>query len=248
MPIRILAFATLILSAGLSDAAETPLPPGFKVLDQKAIRKIYSDGEFDNALSKLEEFQRTAESFPREDSLFLYKDLGVIYSHPKETREKGQAYFFKLLRMDPQASIVDMYASGSVKDVFEDARQEVNASAFLGSGFKPLRGQPAPETGATTPVTSTPAVTPAPSVFPAPADTAAPAMPAPAKAAASNPAAKSERPEDAAQDPAVFGSPNASRTWIWAGVAAVGATGAMVGLHYFLDERSNNDRILRMQD
>lgn len=236
MPTRFLLLlgALAVLMAGVPSRAEAPATaPGFKLIDQKAVRKVYTDGELDKALSTLEEFQRTADAFPREDSLFLYKYLGVIYSHNKDTREKGQTYFFKLLRMDPKASIVDMYASSTVKDVFDDAREEVEASAFLGSTFKPLNQGAAPNPGPS-------AAKPAADSAPAASTAAASPKPKPAR-----PAAPAEAADEATGD---FGSPAAGKTWIYAGVAAVAAVGAAVGFHYFFDEPPSKDKILKMDD
>jgi hypothetical protein len=52
-----------------------------------------------------------------------------MYCADQGTREKGKSYFYKLLKIDPQARILDMYVSIVVQDIFKSTLDElVNAS------------------------------------------------------------------------------------------------------------------------
>lgn len=96
-------------------------------LDHASIRELYAQGDLEKAGGILEDFQRARHRYSRADSLFLYKYLGAIRSHSEETRERGKAYFHKLLRADPDARILDMPASAAVQETFQDAREELEA-------------------------------------------------------------------------------------------------------------------------
>lgn len=98
-------------------------------LDREAVRKHYAEGEPEKAREILEGFLGSGNRCSREDSLFLYKHLGVIHSRRQETREQGRASFRKLLRMDPEAGILDMNAGPMAREVFEDAVAEWEAAA-----------------------------------------------------------------------------------------------------------------------
>jgi hypothetical protein len=103
-----------------------------KPLDQALVRKYYGDGDFDPAVALLEDFQKSHASFSREESLMVYKYLGVMYCADQDTREKGKTYFYKLLKIDPEAKILDMYVSIVVQDIFKSALDELMGQ----SGFR----------------------------------------------------------------------------------------------------------------
>lgn len=110
---------TLLLPA-LACAAAAALP-----LDQEAVRSYYGDGDFGPAIGLLEDFQKTHSRFTREESLTVYKFLGVMYCADQATREKGKTYFYKLLQVDPQAKILDMYVSIMVQEIFRGTLDEL---------------------------------------------------------------------------------------------------------------------------
>jgi hypothetical protein len=192
-------------------------------LDHEAIHKLYADGELDKARGILEDFQRANSTWSREDSLFLYKYLGVIHSHRKETREKGKAYFYKLLKADPEARILDMYASVAVQEIFQDAKQELDAAMAGPGGDKP-------DTAA-----------------------AAKAKAAQARTAEAAPldekrvVARFETvPPAEGKQPSTWSG--TGRTWIWVGAAGLGVTGAVIGYHYLVDNEVPKDRIISLND
>lgn len=96
-----------------------------QALDKGLVQKYYSEGEFDPAINLLEDFQKTHSRFTREESLMVYKYLGVIYSANQSTREKGKTYFYKLLKIDPEAKILDMYVSIVVQEIFKGTLEEL---------------------------------------------------------------------------------------------------------------------------
>lgn len=116
-------------AAAASKPAAKAVDPSALPLDYAAVKSYYNDGDFGPAIDILEEFQKTHMNFAREESLTVYKYLGVMYCADQGTREKGKSYFYKLLKIDPQARILDMYVSIVVQDIFKSTLDELmNAS------------------------------------------------------------------------------------------------------------------------
>jgi hypothetical protein len=139
-------------SAVKSAVSNRPKAPG--PLDQDAVRKLYGDGDFDPAINLLEAFQKSHSRFTREESLMVYKYLGVMYSADLATREKGKNYFYKLLKIDPDAKILDLYVSIVVQEIFKSTLDELMGQSSIaskrqagpasgqGDGATPTNGMP----------------------------------------------------------------------------------------------------------
>lgn len=63
-----------------------------RLLDTADIHRIYLDGDFEDAIDRIETALRYGGPFSHEDSVFIYKHLGVMYTAKYETREKGKLY------------------------------------------------------------------------------------------------------------------------------------------------------------
>jgi hypothetical protein len=113
-------------SAKPASIASGPAAAGKSVrLDQEAVKSYYNDGDFGPAIAMLEDFQKSQTNFTREESLMVYKYLGVMYTADLSSREKGKSYFYKLLKIDPGAKILDMYVSIVVQDIFKSTLDEL---------------------------------------------------------------------------------------------------------------------------
>ncbi len=92
------------------------------------IHKSYLESEFSTVLSTLEKTldlsQRDPSLLIHSDSIFIYKHLGVVYSADPITREKGKAFFDKMLKVDRDADIRDMYASDAILEIFKESHME----------------------------------------------------------------------------------------------------------------------------
>jgi hypothetical protein len=71
---------------------------------------------------------RHGDPFSHEDSVFLFKHLGVMHAAKYETREKGKHYMVKLLEVEPTAKILDMYASDMIYMIFKNIKDELDAT------------------------------------------------------------------------------------------------------------------------
>ncbi|MDQ3003160.1 MAG: hypothetical protein M3Y08_18105 [Fibrobacterota bacterium] len=92
------------------------------------VRKYYLDGEFEDAIKILEAGLRDKRAFKHDDSVFIYKHLGVMYAAKYETREKGKYFMHQLLMTEPTAKIMDMYASDMIYMIFKNIQDEFEST------------------------------------------------------------------------------------------------------------------------
>ena len=135
MDFRILFNFGLVLcaSAALAIAKPAPVPrtsgnetPAERrdSLDQKSIHHIYSEGDFETVIARIDNFTSAHKEYSLSDSIFIAKHLAVIYTANPATREKGKNYMFRLLNLMPSAKIVDMFVSDEIDHIFEKVREE----------------------------------------------------------------------------------------------------------------------------
>jgi hypothetical protein len=97
-------------------------------LDRAAIQHEYQDGNFESVTRRISEFQLHNTAYTRDDSLFIAKNLAVIYCSNPATREKGKYWMNQMLRITPTAHLLDMYVSEDIDHVFEKVRSEYLAT------------------------------------------------------------------------------------------------------------------------
>jgi hypothetical protein len=94
--------------------------------------KLYFDGDFEQVIKTLEDYRKQNPDADTTARMFMYKYLGVVYSSIPEARDKGESYFFQLLRITTEVTLVDMYVSDKIKKIFEGVKQEyAERQAFL---------------------------------------------------------------------------------------------------------------------
>jgi hypothetical protein len=93
-------------------------------VDTALVRKLYMDGDFEQAIDLLEAVMKKKPELNHEDSVFIYKHLGVMYAARYETRERGKMYMHQLLMTEPTAKIMDMYASDMIYMIFKNIQDE----------------------------------------------------------------------------------------------------------------------------
>jgi hypothetical protein len=147
--VKILPFhAAWILGLLLLAAA----PASAQVVNRKAVEDFLLDGEIAQAQKSLESYLGNAD-LTYQDSVYILKNLGVLYSSTPKRKELGDRYFYRLLDLDPFASIHDTYASNSILARFRNIRkayqQQKGGKAlvpavavfdFEGPGLKPGDG------------------------------------------------------------------------------------------------------------
>jgi hypothetical protein len=102
-------------------------------VDSSRVHRLYLDGEFDAAIAILEDNLKETRQYRHEDSVFIFKHLGVMYAAQYETREKGKYYMHKLLSVEPTVRIMDMYASDMIYMIFKNIQEEFEQNRELRS-------------------------------------------------------------------------------------------------------------------
>lgn len=87
-------------------------------LDKPAISKAYFEGEFQTVIDALEAFRRSGKAASREDSIYTFKYLGVVYAAEPATRLKAESYMYQLIRMAPKIDLLDLYISDTIHGIF----------------------------------------------------------------------------------------------------------------------------------
>ena len=94
------------------------------LVDTATVRKLYLDGDFEQAIEILETGLKEKRPFSHIDSVFIFKHLGVMYAAKYETRERGKYFMHQLLMTEPTAKIMDMYASDMIYMIFKNIQDE----------------------------------------------------------------------------------------------------------------------------
>lgn len=133
---RHLTLALVIVLAFMTRYGYTAVPgsrpSALESLDTAEVRKLYMEGEFDQAIGILEVWLREKTNYSHTDSVFVFKHLGVMYSADYESREKGKYYMLQLLNVEPTAKILDMYASDMIYMIFKNIQDEFEANRMKG--------------------------------------------------------------------------------------------------------------------
>lgn len=109
------------MAASAKAAAPAPEP----ALDTANVRKLYQDGDFDQAIEILAAALKDGKVNDHSDSVFVFKHLGVMYAANAATRERGKYYMLQLLLIEPGARIMDMYASDMIYMIFKNIQEEL---------------------------------------------------------------------------------------------------------------------------
>jgi hypothetical protein len=102
-------------------------------LDKPVISKAYFESDFERIRLPLETWrQGVADNKTREDSIFVFKYLSVIYAANPVTKEKSRSFMFMLLTLAPTIEIIDMYASDEIELMFRSVKRELkDRKAYL---------------------------------------------------------------------------------------------------------------------
>lgn len=101
---------------------------GFKLdgtLDKEAISHAYFEGEFSRVLPPLEMYRQSIPAnATREDSIFVYKYLSVIYAADSTTRPKAESFMVQLIKLMPTIELIDLYISDNIQAIFKNVKSE----------------------------------------------------------------------------------------------------------------------------
>ncbi len=100
---------------------------GFKfdgTLDKSAISKAYFEGDFHRILPPLETWRTSRATKSRDDSIFVYKYLSVIYAADSTTMNKAESFMVQLIKLMPTIELVDMYISDNIEAIFKNVQEK----------------------------------------------------------------------------------------------------------------------------
>ncbi len=110
---------------GIVLAPEIHAAFGFNIdgtLDKNAISHAYFEGEFSRILPPLETFRQTYPNPTKDDQIFVYKYLSVIYAADSSTRKKAESYMIQLVKLMPTIELIDLYISDNIQAIFKDVK------------------------------------------------------------------------------------------------------------------------------
>lgn len=99
---------------------------GFKMdgsLDKEAISHAYFEGDFHRILPPLEAFRNSRAQKTKDDSIFVFKYLSVIYAADSSTRPKAESYMVQLVKMKPTIELIDLYISDNIEAIFTGVKE-----------------------------------------------------------------------------------------------------------------------------
>ena len=129
MPRMLKTVSPLALVIGLFLFAATPAlaVKGINAdgsLDKPTISKAYFEGEFWTVINALEAFRKTGMKAGREDSIYTFKYLSVVYAADPTTRKKGESYMYQLIKMMPTIDLIDLYISDNIESIFKKVKSD----------------------------------------------------------------------------------------------------------------------------
>jgi hypothetical protein len=98
------------------------VPVRAQMVNRESVDALLVEGEVDKAEKALASYWKAPElTYP--DSIYILKNLGVLYSSLPKKKEQGDKLFQRLLELDPFASIHDTYASNSILARFKKIKK-----------------------------------------------------------------------------------------------------------------------------
>jgi len=94
-------------------------------LDKTAISHSYFEGEFARIRPPLEMYrQNFPKSATKDDSIFVYKYLSVIYASDSSTKAKAESYMVQLIKLMPTIELIDLYISDNIESIFKNVKEK----------------------------------------------------------------------------------------------------------------------------
>lgn len=238
-----MASLLVLLAASPALAVKGVNPDGS--LDKPTVSKAYFEGEFWTVINALEAFRKSGYKMNRDDSIYTFKYLSVVYAAEPASRLKAESYMHQLLRMMPTIDLLDLYISDHIQSIFAKVKSDYEKLVSLKGSGRPGDSASAPVVGVV--------AAPKPGPVPAPA-------PAPAQAQGKT-AAQSNGPTGIVATPVENVQPSKSagkvdhgdkgkraNLKVWAPLA-IGGVGIATAAYFFLSqETSSNAKQPRSMD
>ena len=70
----------------------------------------------------METFRQSYPNPTKDDQIFVYKYLSVIYAADSSTRKKAESYMVQLVKLMPTIELIDLYISDNIQAIFKDVK------------------------------------------------------------------------------------------------------------------------------
>jgi len=115
-------------------------------LDMPAVQALYRDGELEKVKILLETSLKEStkgDSLTRDEQIFAFKYLGVIYASNPDERIRAESFFNQLLPLAPDTDLTDMLASKAIQKIFNETRKDFKRAQEYNSKYD-ANGNPLP--------------------------------------------------------------------------------------------------------
>lgn len=111
--------------------AGSPSAPAAKnaEVDKQTVQDLYQGGEFEQLIALLENMRRERRLRDRDDSVFIYKYLGVVYGADMNTRRKAESFLYQMLKLDPSQDLEDLEVGDAILSMFREVRKRYDRTA-----------------------------------------------------------------------------------------------------------------------
>lgn len=109
-------------------------------VDKKAIQELYYQGDFEPLISLLESLRSQRRIRDKEDSVFIFKYLGVLYGADTTTRRQAEAFLYQMLKLDPASGLEELMVSDEIVALFREVKRR-----YLKRHPFPLESLPPPD-------------------------------------------------------------------------------------------------------
>jgi hypothetical protein len=92
-------------------------------VDKNAIKELYYQGDFEPLISLLESMRSQRRIRDKEDSVFIFKYLGVLYGADTMTQRKAEAFLYQMLKLDPASGLEELMVSDQIVALFREVKQ-----------------------------------------------------------------------------------------------------------------------------
>jgi hypothetical protein len=122
----VLMLVAFSISPTLGSAAKNASQANLDI-NKEELHSLYTEGEFDVLNVRLQRIIDSKAPMARDESLFVFKHLGVVLAADSTKKENAKYYLLKLLSIDSSSTLFDMDVSDGIYSLFKNLKDEHRA-------------------------------------------------------------------------------------------------------------------------